>query len=144
MNEPIKLLELNIEELTRLKETGIAPDAVIDYEGIQQHPSFAKIFAHRAKPEKIVDILLKDKLKAQHSQAGQAPSTYQPVVSEDVRLRRLELKEKELEIKQTRNLTLTKRLNSFENELKELRAQQKIIVDFLKKIWDNINTSKML
>ncbi len=77
------ILDLNIDELKAVIETGTLPEDVT-LDGLEARKDFARFFRYRATPSMIATFLLREKL------------TLQSQGSEDIKKKRLELKEKEL------------------------------------------------
>lgn len=91
------LFDLNSNELLEIKSNNRLPKG-IDLEGIEDHHLFKKIFDVRNEPSKIADIIL-------HSRSRGKPiiHKYEAVIPMDIRRKRIELKEKELDIQKEKS-----------------------------------------
>jgi hypothetical protein len=123
------LFELTTEELQTAVETGKFPDD-LTWEGLEDHPMFATLFRHRHNPSKLASSLLKER--------GISPSrgvSYKPTIPAEVRLKKLELREKEIALAEkrlTKYTELHKMLSEVKKDVNMLLKVTTKLVEYLK------------
>jgi hypothetical protein len=98
-----KILDLSMKELEALLQKDIFPSE-ISFEGLEEHPSFNRLFKHRNNPKLLATLILKERIRSTISD------------SSSIKDRRLLLKEKELELKERKGETISTQIK----ELKQL------------------------
>jgi len=93
---PRTIFDLSVEELKQALSEGKLPSD-ITWEGAETHPSFLKVFRWRNNPKRLAQALLKEKGEAL---PREVTTRYEGTIPLNMRRKRLELKEKELEIQQ--------------------------------------------
>lgn len=128
-----KLLEksfqdLDLEELQKIVEGQEVPFK-ISFEGLQNHRKFKQFFKLRNAPQEIAKILLKERRESLPKDPKEkAPQIvrYESNASEDeLKLRRIKLKEKELELKELKFNSLTAMNDVLEQVLHILKDMDK-------------------
>jgi len=117
MNMRKNIFGLVDDELIEIQNTNKLPKD-ITLEGIEEHKLFKKIFEVRTEPSKIAGIILNDR-------NGHKPITYkyESVIPLDIRRKKLELKEIELQIQKERikkNTEVWKKICDMEDKINKI------------------------
>ena len=100
------LFDLSIEELQEIENTGIWPEGGVDFLKDPTHPLFRKIFDNRNDPGEIARVVLKDRgIKSSSPKLLKTESIQRPYMATlplDFRRERLEIKRRELELKESK------------------------------------------
>ena len=111
--KPKNLLDLTAEELKECLEKGKLPDD-ITWEGVEDHPLFPDLFRKRHDANALIKLLAKAKGISLKPQTGVAPRPklptqiqYQGAVPLELRRQKIQLKQKELELKEQKQTLQT-------------------------------------
>jgi len=116
VNKQKSILDLNFDELKLVIESNKLPDNVT-LKGLEGRDDFVKLYRFRASPTNMATVLLKEKI-AEHteSKGGSQDAT-------EIKLKRLQLKESELEIKRLKAETQTTLLKQLLEEMRGLHLK---------------------
>ena len=111
--KPKNLFDLTAEELQECLEKGQLPDDVT-WEGVEDHPLFPDLFRKRHNANALIKLLAKAKGISLKPQTGVAPRPklptqiqYQGAVPLELRRQKIQLKQKELELKEQKQTLQT-------------------------------------
>lgn len=127
------IFSLNVEELMEIVASNQFPHNV-DLKGIETHPKLDLLFKHRNSPKLFAQTLLGDKGVKPTSSTSSA-KTYQPTIPASLREKKLELKEKELQLQQAKQLRQTQmweRIQDIDSRLKEMEKKINYIYSLLR------------
>ncbi|MGW8178110.1 MAG: hypothetical protein ACWGQW_04855 [bacterium] len=134
VGKPKSWLNLTVEELERIVETGETPPN-LDWNTLPEHPQFPRLFRLRDNPAKLAKVLLTEKAPERVRSSKPQRVEYKGAIPLEMRERRLKLREVEAEIQKSRikqNTILFEKVCQVETDVKTLKKMMKIILDILR------------
>ena len=117
-NPTRSILDLTLDELEQVINTNELPDGV-GLQGIENRKDFDKLFRHRLNPKYIAQALVRDK--------ATKPQAKGPSESEEVKKLRLELKQKEIDVRTAKAQNQTEMNQRIMNKLLSIESAVQLL-----------------